>query len=51
MLALGLLDRKISSVAVIFLSPSCGDVMKLQIEVGHDKATITKAVFKVDNIF
>jgi len=27
--------------------PACGDIMKLQIEVGEDGKTIEKAVFKV----
>jgi NifU-like protein involved in Fe-S cluster formation len=29
--------------------PACGDIMKLQIEVGEDGKTIEKAVFKVYN--
>jgi len=28
--------------------PACGDIMKLQIQVGEDGKTIEKAVFKVD---
>jgi len=31
--------------------PACGDIMKLQIEVGEDGKTIEKAVFKVRSSF
>ena len=44
----GSLDKNKKTVGTgIVGSPSCGDVMKLQIELAEDGKTIDKAVFKV----
>ena len=43
----GSLDNKSKKVGTGLVgAPACGDVMKLQIEVGVDGKTIEKAVFK-----
>ena len=44
----GSLDKKSPKVGTGLVgAPACGDVMKLQIQVGEDGKTIEKAVFKV----
>lgn len=44
----GSLDKNKKNVGTGLVgAPACGDVMKLQIEVGKDGKTIEKAVFKV----
>lgn len=44
----GSLDKNAKNVGTGLVgAPACGDVMKLQIQVGEDGKTIEKAVFKV----
>lgn len=44
----GSLDKNAKNVGTGLVgAPACGDVMKLQIQVGADGKTIEKAVFKV----
>ena len=48
----GKLDKNAENVGTgIVGSPSCGDVLKLQIQVDEEGKVIEKAVFKVLNIY